>query len=304
MVASQFAGIVPVLAVPFHPDDTLDLDGFGAIVDHVVGTGVGAVTLFGLASEFHKLGDEEREALRRLLLERTRTRPDVLAIISVTDHATSRAVEVARAAVADGADALNVLPPHFLGPSAQAVTDHLDAVLGAVDVPVIVQYAPSQTGTALAPDALRRLRREHPNLAAIKVETQPPGRYVGLLRDGDPAIDALVGYAGLQMPDALRRGAVGIQPGCSFTELYVELWRRHQAEDLEGFAELHTAMLPWLSAWMRQVELIIQVEKTILARRGIIASERCRAPGWALDAEERRAIDAFLDRFGPLLDVA
>jgi dihydrodipicolinate synthase/N-acetylneuraminate lyase len=295
VVASPFAGIVPVLAVPFHPDDTLDLDGFGAVVDHVLGTGVAAMTLFGLASEFHKLGDEERVTLRRVLLERTRRRPDVLAIVSVTDHATSRAVEVARAAVADGADALNVLPPHFLGPSAQAVTDHLDAVLGAVDVPVIVQYAPSQTGTALAPDVLRRLRREHPNLAAIKVETQPPGRYVELLRDGEPAIDALV---------ALRRGAVGIQPGCSFTELYVELWRRHGAEDLEGFTELHTAMLPWLSAWMQQVELIIQVEKTILARRGIIASDRCRAPGWDLDAEERRAIDAFLDRFAPLLDAA
>ena len=297
MMPEPLHGIVPVLAVPFQPDDTLDLEGFAAVVDHVLQTGVTGVTLFGLASEFHKLGDDERVVLRRLLLERTRERPDITAVISVTEHATNRAVEVARAAVADGADAVNVLPPHFLSPSAHAVANHIDAILGAVEVPVIVQYAPSQTGTALAPEVLRQLRRDHDNLAAVKVETQPPGRYVAMLKDGDPALDSLVGYAGLQMPDALHRGAIGIQPGCSFTELYVELWRRHASGDADGFRALHAEMLPWLASWMQHVELIIQVEKTILARRGLIASERCRSPGWALDAEERRGIESFLDRF-------
>ncbi|MCC5947369.1 MAG: dihydrodipicolinate synthase family protein [Nitriliruptoraceae bacterium] len=300
-MTSRFAGIVPVLAVPFTADDAVDLDGFRAVAAHVLATGVSAVTLFGLASEFHKLGDDERVQLRRVLLELTRDRPEITAIVSITEHATARAVAVARAAVDDGADALNVLPPHFLGPSARAVEHHLDAILDAVDVPVVVQYAPAQTGTALAPDTMRRLRARHPNLGAIKVETQPPGRYVELMVGGEPAIDCMVGYAGVQMPDALRRGAVGIQPGCSFTELYVELWARHAAGDLEGFHALHRAMLPWITYWMQHVELIIQAEKTILAARGLIATERCRAPGWDLDAEERRMIDAFLEQFEPWL---
>jgi hypothetical protein len=32
------------------------------------------------------------------------------------------------------------------------------------------------------------------------------------------------------MPDVLARGAIGIQPGCSFTEIYVELWRLWQTD--------------------------------------------------------------------------
>ncbi len=111
----------------------------------------------------------------------------------------------------------------------------------------------------------------------------------------------MVGYAGVQMPDAMRRGAVGVQPGCSFVELYRDLWDLRAGGNLEAFADLHRRMLPYLSYWMQQVELIIQVEKTILHRRGLIASERCRVPGWSLDEHERAMIDTFLVEFGDRL---
>src|SRR5690606_22308749 len=104
--------------------------------------------------------------------------------------------------------------------------------------------------------------------------------------------------------DALRRGAVGVQPGCSFVELYVKLWQHHLAGDMDAFDELHGRMLPFLSSWMQHVELIIQVEKTILARRGLIATDVCRRPGWRLDAEEHRMIDLFLERFAPELSAS
>jgi len=67
--------------------------------------------------------------------------------------------------------------------------------------------------------------------------------------------------------------------------------------DLAGFHRLHGRMLPYLTYWMQNVELIIQVEKTILARRGIIGSDHCRRPGWDLDDRESQQIDRFLAEF-------
>jgi len=297
-------GLLPVLAVPFHADGALDLDGFDAICHHVLGCDVDGALLFGLASEFHKLTDDERRELRGRFLTIAREHPGRLPIVSVTAHATRNAVADARAAAAEGAGAINLLPPHFLGPSAADVRDHLSAVLDAVDVPVIVQYAPAQTGTALDGATLRQLRGRHPNLSTVKVESLPSGRFISDLAAGDPAIDALVGYAGLHLPDALLRGAVGVQPGCSFTEVYVPLWRAHLEGRTSDLAALHRRMLPFLSAWMQHVELIIQVEKTILRLRGIIADDHCRAPGWRLDAVERSLIEVFLHEFAAELDVA
>lgn len=299
---SRIAGVCPVLAVPFDARGELDLPGFRAVVDHVLGTGVTAVTLFGLASEFHKLADDEREALLGALLDATRDVPGVAAIVSVTDHATHLAVRRARAAVAAGADAINLLPPHFLAPGGDAVAGHLRAVLASVEVPVVLQYAPAQTGTSLDAAAIAALAAEHDNLRIVKVESAPAGRLVSALAAGRPRIVSLVGQAGVQLADALRRGAAGVQPGCSFTELYRAVWDRYANGDQSGAVALHGRLLGYLAAWMQHVELIVQVEKTILARRGLIDRDHCRAPGFALDARDRHDIDRFLTEFAPLLE--
>lgn len=295
----ELTGVLPVLAVPFHADGRLDLEGFDAVCELVVRAGVDGALLFGLASEFYKLTDREREELQRRFLGIVARARGPLAVVSVTAHATRVAVEHAVRAVGEGADAINLLPPYFLAPSRVDLLAHLEAVLESVDVPVVVQYAPAQTGTSLTAAMLRQVAVRHPNLTTVKVESQPPGRMVTELAQDEPRLAAIVGYAGLQLPDAVRRGAVGVQPGCSFAELYVRLWQHHRAGDTEAFASLHARMLPYLSTWMQQVEYIIQVEKTILHRRGLIASDHCRRPGWELDPEESRTIDRFLEEFAP-----
>jgi 4-hydroxy-tetrahydrodipicolinate synthase len=207
------------------------------------------------------------------------------------------AVQRARAAEEQGADGLMLLPPFFLGPSEEAILTHLRSVVGSVSIPVIVQYAPAQTGVRIGPEVFLRLRDELPNADFVKVETQPPGRYVAQLVERSAGrLKALVGYAGVQMPDVLARGAAGIQPGCSFTEVYVELWQRWQA-DQAGFRALHERLLPFISYWMQGVELIVRAEKAILKQRGIIASDYCRSPAYTLDTAELAQIEQFIAEF-------
>ncbi len=121
-------GVSPVLEVPFHDDESVDYDGFSEVVAHSLGTGVTSVMFPGFASEFHKLAADERQLLRGRLLDQTRSRNDVAAIVAVQDHATIVAVRRAVEAVADGADAINLLPPYLLGPSRSAVRAHVRVV--------------------------------------------------------------------------------------------------------------------------------------------------------------------------------
>jgi len=297
----RIEGIVPIVAAAFTEDGALDEDSFQSLVRHLLGTGASALTLFGLATEFYKLADDERARMQALLLAETSRSPGVAGVISITDHSWELAARRARAAEAQGADALMLLPPFFLGPSEEAILTHLTKVIGAVRIPVIVQYAPAQTGVRIAPELFLRMREALPNADFVKVETQPPGRYVGqLVERSGGRLGALVGYAGIQMPDVLARGATGIQPGCSFTEVYVALWRRWR-EDGAGFAALHARLLPYISYWMQGVELIVRAEKTILRRRGIIASDYCRSPAYTLDAAEQAQVERFLHEFAPFL---
>lgn len=295
-------GVSPVLEVPFADDGGVDLPGFRRVVRYVLGAGVSSVMFPGFASEYHKLAEDERWALTEVVLAETAGRADVAAIVAVQDHATRLAAARARQVVAAGADLVNLLPPHYLGPSRRAVVDHIREVLDAVaPTPVVLQYAPTETSTSLDAELIASIAGKHPNLKLVKVESSPPGPLIAELATGDPPLHAVEGYAGVQLPDAIRRGAVGTQPGCSFTELYVEIWRRFASGDEAGGEELHRRLLPYISYWMLDTELIIAAEKLVSARRGLIDSAYCRAPAHRLDAEEERMVDRFLAEFADLL---
>jgi dihydrodipicolinate synthase/N-acetylneuraminate lyase len=300
-MSKQISGIVPIIAAPFTNSGALDEDSFQSLVRHLLTTGASALTLFGLATEFYKLADSDRIRMQTLLLAETSQSDSIAGIISITDHSWEVASQHARDAEAQGADELMLLPPYFLGPSEDAILEHLKRVIGSVKIPVIVQYAPMQTGVRISPEVFLKLRDALPNADFIKVESQPPGRYVSqLVERSRGGLKSLVGYAGVQMPDVLARGAVGIQPGCSFTEIYVELWRLWQT-DKTAFLVLHHKLLPCISYWMQGVELIVKAEKVILKRRGIIASDYCRSPSYILDEHEHMQIEQFMSDFAEWL---
>lgn len=175
--------------------------------------------------------------------------------------------------------------------------------LNAVDIPVVVQHGPVQTGTALDGATLRALCTRHTNLAVAKAQSLCAGRFISDPVGGTPAIEALVGYEGRHLPEALASGAVGVQPGCSFVEVYVTQWCAHLEGRTYHLGALHRRVLLFPSSWMQQVELIIQVEKTTLMRRGIVGDDHCRAPSWRIYTQEPTLIDVLLTEVVPVLPV-
>lgn len=292
------SGVCPVVETPFHADGKVDEAGFIRVVDHLLDAGVKSLMFPGFASEYYKLTDAERIRLTELLLERTGRHPGITTVISVPDHSTDVAVERARAAIRAGATAINILPPHMLGPSPSAVRKHVRAVLDSVAPhPGILQNAPAQTGSSLSPAIIAEMVQSSPNLVQVKVESAPPGALISALMTLEPPMRSVVGYAGVQLVDAMRRGAAGVQPGSSFIEIYLAIWDRWSTGDKIAAVELHTRLLPYISYWMQGVELIIAAEKRISLRRGLIESDYCREPAWQIDDHESAMIDRFLEEF-------
>jgi len=106
-----------------------------------------------------------------------------------------------------------------------------------------------------------------------------------------------VGSGGVDLPGAVRQGAVGVQPGCSAAELYLRFWRLWSAGDGEAADALHRRMHPYLSYWMQDLELIVAAEKRISFLRGLIPSDVCRAPARVLTTKELEMVDRFLADF-------
>jgi dihydrodipicolinate synthase/N-acetylneuraminate lyase len=296
----ELRGCYPILATPFTPDGEIDDQSVARLVRHLREASLPGFTMFGLASEFYKLSDADRETLIEDAFEARE--PDQTAIISVTAHSWEVAIKQARRAEEAGADALMLLPPFFLGPSEADLRRHVLEVAGAVSLPVMVQYAPAQTGVAVAADFFLHLNEEASNVRYVKVESVPPGPMISAITDGSGgAVKCLVGYGGLQLLDALSRGAVGVQPASSVADYYPHILRAFDEGDLDEAYALHADLLPLVNLLMQGIEPLNKLEKIILQKRGLIATDYCRAASYEPDEHTLAELDRFMGRIATRL---
>lgn len=288
----EISGVCPIIAAPFTESGEVDFDSLKNLIKKLAGFGAGALTLFGIAGEYYKLSDAEQDKMALVTADECR-KAGVPSIMSVTKHSTICAVEQAKKLEASGADCLMLLPPFFLKPAGEELYKHMLAVCRAVDIPVMIQYAPEQTGVAIAPSVFEKLTAEAPNARYYKIECKPAGKYItSMISSGIPA-KIFVGNAGFQMIEALDRGAVGLMPGCSMTDVYIKAYDAYKRGDRDEAKRIHTALLEILNHIRQNVEMIIFFEKKILKRRGFIESDYCRAPSFSSD----KYFDSMFDEY-------
>ena len=290
----ELKGICPIIAAPFTKTGEVDYDSLKNEIRWMAQVGCDGATLFGIAGEYYKLSDEESEKMVRVVVDTCRKYGGT-SIISVTQHATQVAVERAKMYQDMGADNLMLLPPFFLKPGQAALYRHMKAVGQAVEIPVMAQYAPEQTGVAIPPETYAELFRECPNIRYYKIECKPAGGYIStLLRQTNNGVKVFIGNAGYQFIECFDRGAIGAMPGASMSDLYIDIYRKYLAGDRSGAMQLHgSVLLPFLNHIRQNVEMIVAYEKRILCRRGVIATDYCRKPTFATDEEFDRLFDEF-----------
>lgn len=288
---TEIKGICPIIATVFNDDGSVDYNGMENLIKTLIKGGCHAVTLFGIAGEYYKLNDEERRKMVELTVRVCREQGGK-SIISVTDHATEKAVEQAKFFEQSGADCLMLLPPFFLKPGAAYLYEHMKAIAKAVKIPVMAQYAPEQTGVAIAPSVFKQLGEECPNVMYYKIECKPAGPYItNLLNLTKGKSKIFVGNAGFQLIEAMDRGAIGAMPGCSMYDIYLKIYNAYISGNRDEAIRIHNALLPMLNHIRQNVEQIISFEKRILKLRGIIKSDYCRKPSYDSDEYFDRLFD-------------
>ena len=147
---------------------------------------------------------------------------------------------------------------------------------------------------------MARLGSEAPNIKFYKIECKPPGAYISRLLDlvkGQAGV--FVGNAGFQLIEGYDRGAVGVMPGPSMFDLYLQIVESYRKDDRRRAIEVHTVLVAILNHIRQNVEMIIRFEKEIMYRRGIIASPYCRRPSHVIDEQAGRIFDELYTMIEP-----
>jgi 4-hydroxy-tetrahydrodipicolinate synthase len=151
-----FHGVLPALITPFTEDGgAIDTHALAAIVDRLVGAGVGGLVPGGSTGEFTTLTNAERRQLVEVTVEAAGGRVPVVAGTGALS--TRETVELSAHAEQAGAAAVMIVPPFYDALSWPELLAHYTAVSDAIEIPIMYYNLPSASGVTLTAAQLREL---------------------------------------------------------------------------------------------------------------------------------------------------
>jgi len=215
--------------------------------------------------------------------------------------ATGPTIEAARAAADAGADALVIGSPYYFAVDGAAQRRHVEAVLHAVDLPVLLYNIPPSTHHILSQDVVSALATE-PRVLGIKDSAGDIKAFDAFIRikHARPDFRVLQGHEGA-MGASLLMGGDGLVPGLANVApaLFVELIQAVRQTELDR-----------VKALQEQIDQLGQLHaedhwlpclKAACAHIGI-GNGRPSLPLQPLTAEACARVARWVDAYGTLQD--
>jgi len=298
---NPYRGVVPILATPFHQDESLDLTSLDRMVRFYRELGVDGFTVLGVLGEADRLTDAERVAALTTVVAAADGRP---VIAGVSRPGTAATITAAKQAAQLGAQAVMVAPPSVPGITEAALLAFYQRVGAQSPLPIVLQDHPMSTGVHVTVEFLLRVATEVPNIVCIKAEATPSPSRIGRLR---PALDQLrpvtllTGLGALYGAPDLLMGSDGFNTGFAFPEVLRAFVDLAAAKDEERLLRCYARYLP-LMVFEQQPGVAIR--KEILRRRGLLDGPTVRHPGGNLDATANELLTRLLAHTFPGQDLA
>lgn len=214
-------GVLPPLITPLHEDQSLDQDGFRRQLRRCLDAGCTGVFVNGSSGEAPWLtAAQRRRAVELAVGEGT------VVLAGAIQPGTSMTVETALDAERAGADAVVVAAPYYFDAGERAIVRHVEAVVAAVGVPVILYNIPQCTHNPLTADVVAELAAD-PRVVGIKDSSGDGDLFKSHLGLRDRHGFRVLQGAEQAMGDSLRLGADGLVPGLGNVapEVFVDLVR-------------------------------------------------------------------------------
>ena len=294
-MSDSFSGVHWMLATPFDEEENVDLQSVSRLVEKAREVGCQGVVALGVTGEVARLTDRERT----LVAERVVVSADGLPVtLGTTAASTFAAIERSREAAALGAAAVMVAAPRMAKPNLDSVFLHYRRLADAIDIPIVVQDYPQESGVQMPVPFIVRLAQEIPSVHYLKLEDPPTPPKITAIREqvGD-RLGVFGGLGGVFLLDELARGGMGAMTGFAYPEVLVEVCR-HMAEGDRGRAqEVFHRYLP-LMLFENQEAINIGVRKEALHHRGLLSTPTVRRPGGPAPEATRRELHELIASLG------
>lgn len=288
-------GVIPPMISPLTTSGDPDAAAIDLLVEHVLEGGCSGLFVLGGCGEGAWLTGAQRRTVVRATIRAAAGRAPVL--VGVMLPATGPAIEAARQAADDGADALVVGSPYYFAVDGATQQRHVEAVLSSVHLPALLYNIPQCTHHTLAPPTVARLARDE-RVLGIK---DSAGNFEAfqqflVVQRARPTFRVLQGDESLAAASLLQ-GADGLVPGMANFVPRLFVWL-HQAA-----AEGDAATCARLQAEVADLASLLAHGHWLPALKAACAAVGIgnglpATPLLPATEDQRRAITAILARHG------
>ena len=207
MIRTRLKGMGVALITPFKEDGSVDYDALLRLVDYQVQNGTDFLCVLGTTAETPTLTKEEKEKVKRTVIERVNGRIPIL--LGVGSNSTQAVVDTVKNDDMTGVAAVLVVVPYYNKPSQEGIYQHYKAVAEATDLPIVLYNVPGRTGVNMTAETTLRLARDFKNIVAIKEASGNITQMDDIIKNKPEDFDVISGDDGITFP-LITLGAVGV----------------------------------------------------------------------------------------------
>jgi 4-hydroxy-tetrahydrodipicolinate synthase len=194
------------IVTPFGDDGSVDVGAFERLVEWQIASGIHGIVPCGTTGEGATLRPEEHTLVIETAVKVSAGRVPVLAGCGTNDTRTTMA-GAERAAKA-GADGLLVVTPYYNKPNRSGMLAHFEAIVRAVDLPIVAYNVPGRTGQNLGVEQTLALAAI-PQVVGIKEAAANLEQLASIVAGRPDGFAVLSGDDPLALP-AVALGAEGV----------------------------------------------------------------------------------------------
>jgi 4-hydroxy-tetrahydrodipicolinate synthase len=292
-------GAFGAVLTPFSEDGSVDIDGLKTLARWQRDAGLTGLSIGGSTGEPSSQSVEERIRAMRAVSEVT---SDEIPFIPAAGSAKlDESLELARAAVELGGDAVLLITPYYVKPTQKALVEWYRVIAGEFpDVPFIVYNVPSRTAVDVNPQTVLEIRRACENVVGIKETTKDFEHFSHVLNLCGPDFLVWSGIELLCLPLLALGGAGYISALANLAPRSVaDLYRAWSGGRIEEAQRIHYALHPL--AELLFVETNPAPAKWVLKEVGRLASSTVRPPLIGLTDEGKVKAARLLAQARPVL---
>ena len=277
MIMEKLYGVVVPIVTPLTEDDKIDVESTKKLVDHCINNGIECLYPCGTTGEMMYLTVEERKLVAEIVVEHTAKRVPVFVQVGAWNQADT--IELAKHAVAIGADGIGVVTPVFYKLSDAGLIDFYKAIAESVpaDFPVYLYGIPQNAVNDINPATAEAIAQACPNVVGIKYSFGDFTRMQQFMLVRNQTFSVLAGPDHMFAPFC-SAGGEGVVSGNAMCipEHYEQLWEAIKAGD-NALATKLQRRTNVLNSTMCAINNIAAY-KVILKNEGVIATTKVRRP--------------------------